>query len=194
MKLQILCLVVWFVPASGSAQESRTLIAETNHSTILFSVPISEGITRITGKFNDYSIEVDLIEGDEVKISRISAIIKVGSIDTGIPSRDEDLKTGSFFEIDKYPEITFVSQHIEKAGDSYVAHGQFQMHGITQDMSLPFKITGKKSENVIGFSCRHTIKRSDFGVGTTWKHTTDDKFIADEIGVEIDFWTRRPRK
>lgn len=188
----VLLLVISTSFAQGPA-EPRKLVAETNHSTIQFSVPISGGITRITGKFNEYSIEVEMA-GSDITKARISAVIKVSSINTGSPARDEDLKTADFFEAEKFPEITFVSDRIEKTGDSYIAHGQFRMRGVTKAIALPFRITGKQTEDVIGFSCRSTIKRSDFGVGTTWKHTTDDNFIGDEIGVEIDFWTKRPRK
>ena len=172
---------------------AQKLIAETNHSTIQFSVPISNGLTRITGKFNEFTIDVDLVDNDIAK-STISAKIKVNSINTGNPGRDVDLLTKDFFEADQFPEITFTSNQIIKTDNGYVARGQFQMHGITKPIEIPFRITGQSSETVIGFSARTSIKRSDFGVGTEWKHTTDDHFISDEIGVEIDFWTKKPRE
>lgn len=195
MKFHLLPVALLLISSAAHSQtaESRKLIAETNHSTIQFSVPISSGITRITGKFNEFTIDVDMT-GTEITKGRISATIRVNSINTGIPARDEDLKTKDFFEAEKFPEITFVSDRIEKSGDSYIAHGQFQMHGVTKAITLPFRITGRQSDDVIGFSCHYTIKRSDFGVGTAWKHTTDDNFIGDEIGVEIDFWTKRAKR
>lgn len=193
MKEHLLWSLLLWVPSDGSTQDLRKLVAETNHSTLQFSVPISDGITRITGKFNDFSIELEM-HNQDILTAKISAIIKPGSINTGIPARDEDLKSSDFFDVEKYPEITFISQRIEKAGDSYVAHGQFHMHGVEKSISLPFRITARKNDDVIGFSSRFTIRRSDFGVGTDWKHTTDDRFIADEIGVELDFWTKKPRK
>jgi polyisoprenoid-binding protein YceI len=175
------------------ASEPVKLVAETNHSTIQFSVPISNGLTRITGKFNEFSIDVELGDNDITK-SRIVAVIKVNSINTGIPSRDEDLKTADFFDVEKFPEITFTSDKIVKEGNGYVAKGQFQMHGITKPMELRFKITGQSDNGVIGFTSRSSLKRSDFNVGTEFKHTTEDNFISDEIGVEIDFWTKKPKE
>lgn len=175
------------------ASEPVKLVAETNHSTIQFSVPISNGLTRITGKFNEFSIDVELVDNDITK-SRIVAVIKVNSINTGIPSRDEDLKTADFFDVEKFPEITFTSDKIVKEGSGYVAKGQFQMHGITKPMELRFKITGQSDNGVIGFTSRSSLKRSDFNVGTEFKHTTEDNFISDEIGVEIDFWTKKPKE
>lgn len=189
LTLPISLALLGFVTQAG---EPKKLTAETNHSTIQFSVPISNGLTRITGKFTDYTIDLDLIENDITK-SRISAVIQVNSISTGIGGRDEDLKTEDFFNMEKFPTITFVSNTIEKKDNEFIAHGQFQMHGVTKIIMLPFRITGQSGENTIGFSSRYTIKRSDFGVGTEWKHTSDDNFIGDEIGVEIDFWTKKKK-
>ena len=68
------------------------------------------------------------------------------------------------------------------------------MHGITRPMELPFSIKGKKGEEVIGFTSRYSILRSAYNLGLEFKHATDDHFIDNEIGIEIDFWTkRRPR-
>jgi polyisoprenoid-binding protein YceI len=166
----------------SQTSEPKKLIAETNHSTIQFSVPISNGLTRITGKFNEFTIDIELINNDITR-SRISAIIKVNSVNTGIAGRDEDLKTKDFFDSEKFPEITFVSDKIEKNGNEFMAHGQFQMHGVKKDISIPFRINGQSGEDVIGFSSRYSIKRTDFGVGTEWNHKTEDNFIGNEIGV-----------
>ncbi len=186
----LVALVVSGFAFSGS--EPIKLIAETNHSTIQFSVPISNGLTRITGKFNTFSIDIDLVDSDITR-SSMNAVIQISSINTGIPSRDEDLKTADFFDMEKYPQITFVSDRIEKTEHGFVAIGQFQMHGVTKTIQLPFTLTGKQNETVLGFRSRTSIKRSDFGVGTSFKHTTDDNFIGDEIGVEIDFWTKKAK-
>ena len=68
------------------------------------------------------------------------------------------------------------------------------MHGISKDIELPFKITGMDGDDIIGFSSRCKLKRSDFRVGTEFKHTTDDNFIGNDIGIEIDFWTKKAKE
>lgn len=195
MKIHVLALLSISIGLSAfilQTGDSTKLVAETNHSTIQFSVPISNGLTRITGKFNEFTIDIELVENDISK-SHISSKIKVASVNTGIAGRDEDLKTADFFDVERFPEITFISNRIEKSGNNFIAHGQLQMHGITKAVSIPFLITGKSGEDIIGFSARYSIKRTDFGIGTEWKHTTDDNFIGNEIGVEIDFWTKKPK-
>lgn len=197
MQRKITAILSWFTvfafsAFAQSAGEPVRLIAETNHSTIQFSVPISSGLTRITGKFNQFSIDIALTDND-ITHSRIKAVIQVSSINTGIAGRDEDLKTADFFDTAKFPEITFASDRIEKTSAGYLATGQFQMHGVTRTIQLPFTITGKHGDTIIGIRSRTSIKRSDYRLGTTFKHTTDDNFIGDEIGVEIDFWTKKSK-
>lgn len=121
-------------------------------------------------------------------------MIQAGSINTGDPARDEDLKSKDFFDIARFPEIIFTSEHIQKAGDGYLAIGTLQLHGVTRTIQLPFTITERRTETLYGFRCRTSLLRSDYGVGTTFKHTTDDHFISDEIGVEIDFWTKKAKR
>ena len=170
-------------------QDVQLLGVESNHSTVMFSIPIA-GMTRVTGKFNDYSIDIDYVDKDITK-SSITAVIQTASIDTGIPVRDQDLQSDNFFDAEKYPEITFKSSSIIKEGANYVAKGTVFMHGISKEMDLPFKITGSSGENTIGFSSRFVIDRMDFEVAKDFKHTLIDNFLGEEVEVEIDFWTRK---
>lgn len=179
--------------ASYAQTSTLSLVAETNHSTVQFSVPISRGITRITGKFNTYTITLTLPDGDLTRAT-IKAVIQAASINTGAPGRDEDLKSEDFFDAAKYPEIVFTSDRVEKTADGYLATGTLQLHGVAKIIQLPFTITERRNETTIGFRCRTSLRRTDYGVGTTFKHTTDDQFIADEIGIEIDFWTKKAKQ
>jgi len=149
------------------AQEVVKLIAETNHSTVQFSVPISSGLTRITGKFKDYQINLDYVDKDITK-SILTAVIKTASVDTGIPARDEDLRGKDFFQVEKFPEIKFTSKSIVKEGSGYLVIGTLDFLGISREIKLPFAITGTKGDNVIGFSSRYTLKRSDYNFATTF--------------------------
>jgi polyisoprenoid-binding protein YceI len=173
--------------------ELQKLTAETNHSSLLFSVPIANGITRITGKYNDYSIDLDYVDKDFTK-SVLNATIKSASIDTGIDGRDEHLRSADFFDTETYPEITFQSSRIIKSDAGYTAVGDFTMHGITKELEIPFVITGVNGENTIGISARVSIDRTEYGVGNDFKHTSIDNFISETIDVEIDFWTKRRKE
>lgn len=187
-------IFIFFLFACTLAQgQIVKLESENNHSTIEFFVPISDGITKISGKFTDYHINVQFTDSSLLK-SKIEVWINPASINTGIGGRDEDLKTTDFFDIAKFPDITFVTDAIVKNGSQYLARGKCTVHGVTREMEIPFNVTGVRKNYVIGFSGAFKLKRSDYGIGTNWKHTTDDKFIGDEIEIHVDFWTRKPKK
>ena len=168
------------------------LTVEPNHSTIQFSIPISGGITKVTGKFTDYAIDINLIDNDLTK-SNISAIIKAASINTGISGRDDHLRTKDFFEVETYPEITFVSDSIVKNNNSFIAHGMFSMHGISKNIELPLAPTGQDGKHTFGFATHLSINRMDYGVGKDFKHTAIENFLGNNIDVEIYFWTKKKK-
>jgi len=193
--IQAIVLIALLVAVSSFTiiLEVQKLVVESNHSTVQFSVPISNGITRITGKFTDYTIDIDYVDKDFTK-STISTTIKVESINTGIAGRDDHLRTKDFFDVETYPHITFTSDRIEKQGEGYVAYGDFTMHGITKKIEFPFTVTGVDGENTIGIQSRLTINRMEYGVGSDFQHSSMDNFLGEDIGVEIDFWTKKKKE
>ncbi|MEZ5425985.1 MAG: YceI family protein [Pyrinomonadaceae bacterium] len=164
-----------------------------NHSNIGFAVPILGGLSKVRGKFSDFEIELLADEKDITK-STVKARIKAASIDTGIDARDEHLRTADFFDVEKFPEITFESRRIIKKGNrNFIARGDLTMHGVTREIDLPFFITGvhkdtkEKSMN-IGYAARLTLNRRDFGIN--WTHSVSPDFVGDEIEIEINLITR----
>ena len=172
------------------AQESIKLVVEPNHSTIGFAIPVAK-ITRVTGKFKDYEINIDYREEDIAK-SGVDIKIKVTSIDTGIEDRDKDLQSETFFHSEKYPEITFKSHLISRKDDHYLAIGVFSMRGVTKEMSIPFELVSAVG-NTLAFRIRIKINRLDYGVGTKWQHSLIPDFLGKEVDVEIDFWTKKAK-
>jgi polyisoprenoid-binding protein YceI len=195
MRLSI-SLILLAISCQGFSQTASLdyLIAEPAYSTIEFSVPIANGITRVTGKFTVFTIDIELIDNDITK-SRIKAVIHVNSLTTGNASRDRVLMSNIFFDAKKFPKITFVSDRIVKRGDRYVVSGLFNMHGLTRPIELEFSVTGTLGDDVIGFSSRYSLLRSAYNIGTEYRHANYDNFIDNEVGIQIDFWTKRkPRE
>lgn len=185
----LLCLCV-----TAIAQPAiRHLTVEPNHSTIGFDVPIAGGITLVAGRFNDFDLKLTYLEGDWTA-SKVIFTIQAASIYTGIEARDEHLRSADFFDVEQYPEIRFVSNRIEAEEDNaYVAHGTFSMHGVERPMSIPFKVLSE-DKNTLGIEIRTTIDRQEFGVGSEFKHTSIPNFLADEIPVRINFWTKKDKR
>ena len=176
------------------ARSATPYTVDANHSNVGFTVSILGGLSKVSGKFASFSATIDYDENDIAK-SSVTANIKADSIDTGIARRDEHLKSPDFFEVAKYPEITFVSKRVEKRGKQLVVHGTFTMHGVSKEVAIPFTVTGKvenpaTKQTTYGFSARLTLKRSDYGIN--YQHKTIPNWIGDEVEIELDLITARP--
>ena len=170
---------------------------EPNHSTVGFSVPIAGGITRVSGKFMDFQITISYGR-DNIPQSSVTVVIQATSINTGIAGRDDHLRSPVFFDVAKYPTITFTSRRISKRDEKCVAVGDFTMHGVTKEIEFPqdvkeFTHLGQ-STRLLAASVRWTINRKAYGVGAGFKHNSIPDFLGDGIAVEIDMWTKSPKK
>ena len=181
-----------FLVAISTQAQVRKLKVEPNHSTVGFRISIS-GFTEVTGKFTDYEIKMDWHD-ENITTSTIDAEIQAASINTGIPDRDDHLRAADFFEVEKYPLITFKSDSIRQINyANYVAFGKFNMHGVSKNIELPFQII-KMDGHTIGFKSRTAISRLEYGVGAGFAHTSMPDFLAETIQVEIDFWTKKRKE
>jgi len=187
-------LTIFLVSVSIAAQVSsaRQYPIDMNHSTVGFSVPIMGGLSKVKGKFTDFNINLTNDELDVTK-STVNVVIKAASVDTGIEGRDKHLRTADFFDVEKFPEITFQSSRIEKRGKQLIAHGTLTMHGISKEIALPFTITGvdenaDKTKKNVGYSASLVLNRRDYGIN--YEHKTVPNFVGDNITVEIDLITK----
>ena len=187
MKKLIVCSILLL--SITAYTQNRSLEVESNHSTIGFDISIA-GFSKVTGKFTDFEIFLDWDDADS-KVTEISSVIQVSSINTGIPDRDSHLISSDFFDSAAYPDITFKSDSVQKLNFSHFnVYGKLKMHGITKIIILPLQIV-KQDGNTIGFKSITTINRIDYGVGSEFKHTSMPDFLANIIAVEIYFWTRK---
>jgi polyisoprenoid-binding protein YceI len=162
------------------------------HSNIGFSVPIAGGLSTVRGKFSDFTVTIVYDDKDVTK-SSVEAVIKAASVDTGIERRDNHLRNPDFFEVEKYPEITFKSNRIEKKGKGFLAHGTFSMHGVTKEIAIPFTINGvntdaKTGKTVLGATGKTTVNRRDYGIN--FANPANPTFLGDTIEIELNLITR----
>ena len=172
---------------------TRPYPIDNNHSTVGFSVPIFGGLSQVKGKFTDFTITLNNDEKDITK-SSVSVVIKATSINTGIEGRDRHLRNADFFDVEKYPEITFKSERIEKKGKQFIAHGPLTMHGVSKQIALPFTVTGTLKNpttnqiSAVGYSAKMVLNRRDFGIN--YSRQDNPTFVGDNITVEIELVTR----
>ncbi len=187
-----LLLFIVLYPYSNLEAQTVKLIADKAHSNVGFSISMAKGLTRITGKYTDFEINVNYVDNDMTK-SSIDANIKAESINTGIAGRDQHLATPDFFDAAQFPLITFKSDSISKNGNGFIAYGTFTMHGIAKKIQLPFTVVGKNEEGSVGFTSRYTLKRRDYLIGKDTLKPAGDSFLSDDVMIEIDFIAEKPK-
>lgn len=172
--------------------DASTFKVDTNHSTVGFNVPMLGGLSQVTGKFSSFNVEIVYDEKDVTK-SSVTATIKAESIDTGIEGRDKHLRTADFFEVEKYPEITFTSKRVEKKGKNLSVVGDFSMHGVTKEITIPFMVAGKHKKEgsdsvTYGFSGTLKIDRRDYGIN--YQHKTVPNWVGYDVEINLFILTR----
>ncbi len=165
------------------------------HSIIGFSIRHLE-INWIDGRFKDFTGTIRYDESDVTK-SSVEFTAKVTSIDTGVEARDKHLRTADFFEVEKYPEMTFKSTRVERKGkDSYVLHGDFTLKGVTKQIAIPFTITGaikdQRGNTRFGINAETKINRRDYNI--TWGKAMENGGLdlGNEVTIKLQLEALKP--
>jgi len=167
----------------GATLFAGTYEIDPAHSSVGFK--IGHLVSTVRGEFNRFQ---GTIEFDQQKIenSSVTAVIDASSIDTHIEDRDNHLRSADFFDVQKFPEITFTSKRIE--GDKVI--GELTMHGVTKEVALSYTFHGTLKDpwgkERAGFSGETAIDRKDFGI--TYNKVLDQGglLIGNEVKVEIE--------
>lgn len=143
------------------------------------------GFSRSVLRFSDVDARVDLNSND-VGASTISVTIQADSLDTGVPELDERLAREDFFDMARFPEITFVSTSLtQSAPDTGVVEGEMTIKGVTRPATLNVTLNGaglhpRDQFPTLGVSATTTLSRSAFDLGYLVPH------VGDEIEVQIE--------
>ena len=163
-----LTLALALIAASVAPAFAETWDIDPNHSSVTFAIRHNT-IALIRGEFGKVTGTVDYDDKDVTK-STVEATIDVTSINTGNAKRDEHLKAPDFFDVAKYPTITFKSTKVAKAGQGKLkVTGDLTMHGVTKpvtfDLDAPSApVTMKDGARRMGAAARITVNRLDWGV------------------------------
>ena len=147
-------------------------------------------ISTVKGRFAVVHGTVLTDESDPTK-GHVEVEIDADSIDTREAQRDAHLKSADFFDVEKFPKITFKSTRISDVdGDSLKLTGDLTIHGVTRPVTLDVTSEGRGKDpwggERAGFSAKGKIKRSDFGL--TWNQAleTGGFVVGDEIKISLD--------
>jgi polyisoprenoid-binding protein YceI len=138
MKLPNLVAAIALVSLSSAALANETYRFDPSGSTIGFSVHQFLGTTQ--GKFTKFNGKID-VNREHPENSSVTARIDVRSIDTRIKKRDDHLRSAEFFNVDKYPQITFKSRSVKQTGpQNGDILGDLTIHGVTKPITLQVKL------------------------------------------------------
>ncbi len=156
------------------------------HSYIGFKIR-HMGIADVPGSFRDFSGTINY-DPKDISKSSVNFTAKVTSIDTGVAPRDTHLRSADFFEVEKYPEMTFKTTKVEKKGKDFMVYGDLTLKGVTKQVAIPFTINGiikdAQGNMKMGISAETMINRQDYGV--KWQNKLPDGTLALSDNVKID--------
>ena len=134
MKSRVLtiALAISVLPAiaAPAAAATETFVFDKSHTKVGFQ--IRHWLTKVEGRFRDFDGRIAIDRAQPVN-SSVDVTIQATSIDTGQERRDNHLRSADFFEVEKYPTITFKSlKVVPKGKDLYEVTGDLTMHGVTK--------------------------------------------------------------
>jgi polyisoprenoid-binding protein YceI len=173
---------------SAKAQTSSWTI-DPNHSSINFEVR-HLGVSNVHGSLGGVKGTVAYDEKDITK-SKVEATADTATVSTNVDRRDQDLKSPKYFDVQKYPQLSFKSTSISNADGKLTMTGDLTLNGVTKSITLEIDgpappQTDKQGKTRSGFSATGKLKRSDYNFGSGTPNAVIGDDIKFSIDVEID--------
>jgi polyisoprenoid-binding protein YceI len=123
-------------------------------------------VSKVRGRFDKF--EGSFVTGADPLTSSVTAKVDLDSINTGQEQRDAHIRSADFFEVEKYPEMTFVSTGIKAGEEGFILEGDLTLKGVTRPVAFNLEISGFGPDAYggtrAGFSATTQINRIDYGV------------------------------
>jgi polyisoprenoid-binding protein YceI len=165
-------------------------IIDPDHSGAVFSV-LHMMIAHVRGQFSKIGGTV-FFDPLNIADSSIQLSIDASSIFTGVQKRDEHLKSTDFFDIDRYPDISFISTQIHTVnGNKAQVTGELTIHGTTRQTTVSVKFSGPVKDpfgdgSSIGFTVSAAINREDFGIMWNQPMANNGIMVGRDVQLSID--------
>lgn len=193
--MNVRTLVVTLALTVPAVAAPVTYQIDTSHSKANFVVRHLM-VSNVTGKLGAVTGTV-VYDKDDVAKTTVEAEIDVTAINTSDEKRDGHLKSPDFFDVAKFPKITFKSSKVEKSGDGLKVSGALTMHGVTKpvvlDVETPSAEVEMKAWGMFkaGTSATTKLNRKEYGV--SWGQLTDTggAVVGDEVKVALDIELNR---
>ena len=147
-------------------------------------------VTTVRGSFNDVAGNLH-VDTDDPSKSSARVILRVASIDTRNQQRDDHLRSADFFDAERWPEITFVSSHIEEVDDNaFAVTGDLTIRDVTQKVVIPLALIGIETDADgklrAGFEGTRRLQRRDFGLEWNVPLDSGGVLVSEKITLEFE--------
>lgn len=170
-----------------TATALRTFTIDKAHSEAVFQV--RHLVTRVRGRFTDFEGTIRM-NPDHPEASSAEATIKAGSVDTSQADRDAHLRSADFFDVERYPTLTFRSTKVVPRGaDTFDVAGTLTIRGVSKEVVLPVTFLGFAKDpwgnERAGFETELTINRKDYGLMWNAALETGGFLVGDDVKISL---------
>ena len=164
-----------------------TWAVDASHTEAAFTVRHA-GISKVRGTIG--VTEGTVVVGEDLASTSVTVTLDPAAVSTGDANRDGHLKSGDFFDVEKFGQWTFVSTAVREAGKKHVIVGDLTIHGVTQSVELDTEFNGTAVDPFgntrAGFEATVTISRKDFGL--TWNAALEagGVLVGDKVTIALD--------
>ena len=188
--ISALLTIASLVLATGAFAQTSHWDVDPVHSVVSFSVRHMM-VSTVRGNFTEFTGALEGT-GSDVTTAKINVTIDAASVSTREPKRDAHLMSPDFFDVAKFPTLTFVSKKIARAGDGKLkVTGDLTIHGITKEVVL--EVEGPTPEmkdpwggTRVGAHATTTISRKDFGLLWNKALEAGGVLVGDDVAISID--------
>jgi polyisoprenoid-binding protein YceI len=195
MKKTILALLV-LAGSTGTMNAQTNWQGDNGHSSVLFSIE-HMAVAKTVGWFADYEVKMTTNKADFSDAS-VEITIQAKSVNTANEQRDGHLRGADFFDVEKFPTITFKSTSFKKVkGNMYEVKGNMTMHGVTKEVTLEATYGGEKNDpwgnTKSGWSIRGKVDRSLFGMTYTSPLEGGGTMLGNMVDImcEVEFMKKK---
>ncbi len=173
----------------STSQSTPSWNIDIAHSGVHFTVKHMV-IAKVRGRFAKFGGTVQLDERDLTR-STLDIHIDAASIDTGIADRDAHLRSADFFDVEKFPALTYKSKRVEKVGEGrYRVIGDLTIRGTTREVPLEVEAGGVGKDpwgnERAGFAARAHVDRKEFGLKWNQALETGGVLVGERVDIEIE--------
>jgi polyisoprenoid-binding protein YceI len=146
-------------------------------------------ISKVHGRFTKWNGTIVLDDKDASK-STVDVTIDATSIETHEPKRDAHLRSPDFFDVEKFPTLSFKSKKVTESAGGLAVRGDLTLHGVTKEVLLEVESLGQTKDpwggERAGFSAKTSVDRKDFGLGWNQVLEAGGVLVGEKIEITLE--------